>query len=161
MLLCIIINAQGAYIQKGSGRLIKVYNEQSAQILVGDDALVSAGVTLEINCNVNTLAEEITAIKWLLDGNELVFQGFIYDPIPNIRRYAESTLTIYSIAEKNEGEYTCVVINPDTNAEFDQASSNIELAAECMEGCQGNKGQEGVEGQRGLEGKQGKYGLPG
>ena len=162
MLLCIIVNTQAAsFITKGTGKLIKVYNEQSAQITVGDDAIVNTGVTLEINCSVTVGTEEITEIKWELNGNELKFEGHSTIGYPNIRRYTESTLTIYDIAERNGGEYTCVLINPETGEEYDRASSVIELAVECMQGCQGKKGMRGVEGQRGLEGKQGKYGISG
>ena len=161
MLLCTIASAYAANIEKGTGKLVKVYKEQSAQIPVGDDAILTAGVNLEINCNVNVETEEIATVKWQLDGNELEFDGFSTIGYPNIRRYTDSTLTIYNIVENNAGEYTCVLVNPVTGEEYDLASSIIELANECMRGCEGKKGAKGDSGQRGSEGKRGKYGMTG
>ena len=161
MLLIVIAFVDGANIEKGEGELIKIFNEQNPKLPIGDDGIVSPGSFIEIDCPVYIPTEELARITWEFDESTLVFEGFDTVGYPNIRRYTETTLTIYNISENNAGEYTCVLIDPETKYEFDRASSNLEIADGCSPECQGLRGEEGFPGLRGVEGKEGKSGIPG
>ena len=125
MLLSVITFIDGAYIKKGGGGFRKIV------LLIGDDSTVSPGSFIEIDCPVCIQTEEFARITWEFDKRPLVFEGFNTVGYPNIRRYTETVLTIYNISEKNEGEYTCVLIDSESNSEFDRASTNLEIAEGC------------------------------
>ena len=125
MLLSVITSIDGAYIKKGVGGFRKIF------IPIGDDSTVNPGSFIEIDCPVCIQTEEFARITWEFDKRPLVFEGFNTVGYPNIRRYTETALTIYNISENNEGEYTCVLIDSESNSEFDRASTNLEIAERC------------------------------
>ena len=164
-LLCLLAllgySTNGAEIEEGNGDLLKLYRYTKPQVPIGDDAVVSPGATVEIQCNVNTNPEEVILIDWEINGNQLSFENFNTVGYPNIRRYTERTLTIYNISSDDEAVYTCVLVNSLTGEELDRADSMLQVTPECPEGCQGGNGEKGFVGLRGLEGKQGRAGYPG
>ena len=152
MLLSVIVFVDGAIIQKGEGDLIKIFSEQNPKLPIGDDGIVSLGSFIEIDCPVYVPTEELASVNWEFNESPLVFEGFNTVGYPNIRRYTETILIIYSITENNAGEYTCVLIDPRTKDELDRASSNLEVANECDPECQGLKGEKDFEGKEGIPG---------
>ena len=96
-----------------------------------------AGTNVEIKCLVDVTPEEKSSIEFELNGNKIEFDNFSAVGYPNIRRYTETTLTIYNVSQSYAATYTCILeYRSASGAQTDSAETTLQIAPDCPEGCE-------------------------
>ena len=162
VLLALQQSIDTACIRKGNGETYKLLGVSKPRVTIGDNAIVRAGSNVEIKCPVDVTPEVNSSIEFEFNGNRIEFDSFSAVGYPNIRRYTETTLTIYNISQSYAATYTCILeYTSASGAQTDSAETTLQIAPDCPETCEGVRGDKGYSGSRGQEGQVGRPGIPG
>ncbi|KAI6655183.1 hypothetical protein LOD99_2472 [Oopsacas minuta] len=168
LVICVLVaflqNANTGEILAGNGETYKLIGISTPRVTIGDNAIVSAGASVELRCPVSTVPDENPIIDWNLNDNRLEYDGFNVVGYPNIRRYTEMSLSIYNVTENEAAKYCCILTFSvaETKGVIETtACTELQIAPNCPDGCRGVRGGKGYPGSRGQEGAMGRPGLPG
>ena len=158
----IIIETNGAEIEKVHKiEKVSLFGYRSFVLLVGQDAVIQSQYTITMICVIISDPGERVTIEWKFNGDSILFNGFISNNYPSVKRYTKDQLQISNITSAQSGKYECLLRDANTGEENDRAESNLEVLEKCRNKCQGINGKKGYTGERGEDGREGDAGVEG